>query len=255
MQNISVNPADPIHLFVRQIWVFEENDPDAQATLPFFADGHPGLIHQAIGNKLCVQPQNKQMPVTFLYGQTLHPVTLHLTGAYKLIVLQLYPFVLHRLFGLDARALNNDCFDVLTVPSWQQSADRLALHPDTEFALETFGSFLYSLFLDCNQKRDAQVGEALKLILENNARITVSAICNRLHMTERTFERRFAKEVGISPKDFIQITRFQQSLEQLSNKTYDRFTDIVYANGFADQSHFIRVFKAFTGQTPSRFPV
>jgi len=74
-----------------------------------------------------------------------------------------------------------------------------------------------------------------------------------LHLNERTFERRFVAAVGISAKQFSRIIQFQQSLEQLTVKDYTKLSDIVYSNGFADQSHFIRVFKAFTGKSPKKF--
>jgi AraC-like DNA-binding protein len=59
--------------------------------------------------------------------------------------------------------------------------------------------------------------------------------------------------VGVTAKQFAKIIQFQQSLEQITVKDYSKLTDIVYANGFADQSHFIKVFKAFTGKTPLAF--
>ena len=42
-------------------------------------------------------------------------------------------------------------------------------------------------------------------------------------------------------------------IERVAGKDYTTLTDIVYENGFADQSHFIKVFKAFTGKTPKAF--
>jgi len=49
------------------------------------------------------------------------------------------------------------------------------------------------------------------------------------------------------------IIQFQNSLTQLTIKDYTILTDVVYNNGYADQSHFIRVFKSFTGKTPKNF--
>ena len=76
---------------------------------------------------------------------------------------------------------------------------------------------------------------------------------SELKLNERTLERRFLNEVGLSPKQFSKIIQFQLSLEQLTLKDFTKLTDIVYENGFADQSHFIKVFKAFTGKTPKTF--
>ena len=54
----------------------------------------------------------------------------------------------------------------------------------------------------------------------------------------------------LAPKHFSKIIQFQVSLNQLQANDYSKLSDIVYDNGFADQSHFIRVIKAYTGKTP-----
>ncbi|WP_373564673.1 helix-turn-helix domain-containing protein [Sphingobacterium sp. E70] len=69
----------------------------------------------------------------------------------------------------------------------------------------------------------------------------------------RTLERRFLRETGISAKQFAKIVQFQSSLTQLTTNDFREISEIVYTNGFSDQSHFIRVFKAFTGVTPHTF--
>jgi AraC-like DNA-binding protein len=75
----------------------------------------------------------------------------------------------------------------------------------------------------------------------------------QLEGTYDELERRFLSETGLSPKQFAKIIQFQNSLTQLSVKDYTSLTDVVYQNGFSDQSHFIKVFKAFTGKTPKAF--
>jgi len=90
-------------------------------------------------------------------------------------------------------------------------------------------------------------------IIQHKGQITVTDICKEYNITERTFERKFIAETGLSPKQFAKIIQFAQSLEQITVKDFTKLTDVVYANGYADQSHFIRVFKAFTGKTPKKF--
>jgi AraC-like DNA-binding protein len=253
MESTGYKPAGEISLFVRNILVFEEKENPAGTILPFFADGYPGLMFHMTPNGLWVQPQNKKMPSTFLHGQTLHPIELHMSGDYKLITFQLYPFVINSFFGVNAKELNDDCFDLLQIESWNDYNRALQNSTDTNTQVDIISKFLLQLFHIHKQNLDFKVKESLELILDKKAQIGVGELCKQLHVNVRTFERRFIKEVGISAKNFIQITRFQQSLEQLSVKDFGKLTDIVYSNGFADQSHFIRVFKAFTGKTPSTF--
>ncbi|MNY79127.1 DNA-binding transcriptional regulator ChbR [compost metagenome] len=52
---------------------------------------------------------------------------------------------------------------------------------------------------------------------------------------------------------FGRICRFQASLNQLRAQSYDKLSDIAFEQEYADQSHFIRNFKEFTGLTPFQF--
>lgn len=103
------------------------------------------------------------------------------------------------------------------------------------------------------QDLDLIVGQAIKTIINSKGLEPIRSIAGQVELNIRTLERRFLKETGLSPKQFTQIIQFQASLQQLSVKDYTKLTDVVYGNGYADQSHFIRVFKAFTGKTPSSF--
>jgi hypothetical protein len=101
----TVNPNPSISLFVKNILIFEEGESDLKSVLPFFADGYPGLIFQQTANGLLVKPHDWLMPAFFLYGQTIHPVELVITGPYKLIVFQLCPFVRKSFFNVEPKDL------------------------------------------------------------------------------------------------------------------------------------------------------
>ena len=253
MNFIKQKPDQIDAIFVKNIFISEHDETVGKTVLPFFADGYPGLLFHITPGGQWVQPQNKKMPTSYLYGQTLHPVELHIDGAYKIIIFQLYPFVLRSFFGINVSDLNNKCFDLLSLTSWADIEPLLFATHDTKQQIRILMSYLRELFASKKEQLDSIVMEALQIILNSKAQIAVAELSNRLHVTLRTFERRFLKEVGISAKDFMQITRFQQSLEQLTEKDYTTLSDIVYANGYSDQSHFIRVVKAFTGKTPKCF--
>jgi AraC-like DNA-binding protein len=161
--------------------------------------------------------------------------------------------VLHTFFSLQSKDLNDACYDLQKQESWKQIEETLLRLGDTEQQIGLINSFLQGIFISRQAQLDYIVRDAVQMILESRAQISVRELSAALFVTPRTFERRFLKEVGLTARDFIQITKFQQSLEQLATKDYTKLTDIVYTNGFTDQSHFIKVFKAFTGQTPGRF--
>jgi len=255
MQSQSLQPHPSISLFVKEIVVLEDVETTGATVLPFYADGYPGLLFQQTDHGLWVQPHNKQMPALFLYGQTIQPIELVMRGSYKIIVFQLYPFVLKSFFNVLPKDLNDNCYDLQQWPNQLglQTLERLQRQPGLAARLEIITSLLQLLFQQKQQELDHTIALAIKKIISKNGQLTIGELGAAFHLTQRTFERRFLQAVGVTAKQFATIIQFQQSLEQLTHKSHTKMTDIVYANGFADQSHFIKVFKVFTGRTPFAF--
>lgn len=108
--------------------------------------------------------------------------------------------------------------------------------------------FFLSLLRDIQQ--DSLVLEAVKRIYGAGGNIKISDLHEQLFISARPFEKRFKRLVGISPKKFATIVRFNQVLGDL--KTGKSLTEICYENNFFDQAHFIHSFQQFTGESPGR---
>lgn len=252
--NIS-SPDNSISLFVKDIITMENNDPHGSHSLPFYADGLPGIMFHETENGLFVTPHNKKMPLLFLYGQTIHPIELKMEGPYKLIVFKLYPFVIESFFGVDPQTLNDACYDLMNMNNAEITSEIEQLRKSSSLSDWTrqLTSFLYSIFEAKKEELDYTIRQAIVQIVEGNGQQPIKDLIKALPVSERTFERRFQTQVGVTPKQFSKMIQFHNSLSDLKNNQYSRLSDIVYKNGFADQSHFIRVFKAFTGNTPGGF--
>ncbi|WP_432738865.1 helix-turn-helix domain-containing protein [Maridesulfovibrio sp. FT414] len=67
----------------------------------------------------------------------------------------------------------------------------------------------------------------------------------------RQFQRRFKDGVGVTPKQFMCLSRFQQTVRDLLLGNHASMLDCVLAHGYYDQAHFIHEFNGFTGHSPS----
>ncbi len=251
MQPQSIAVDQSISLFVKDILVFEETNRTTEMQLPFYADGYPGLLYHETENGLVVVPHDKKMPEIFLYGQTIKPIGLVLQGPFRLIVFQLYPFVPKSFFNINPSEINDNCYDLETF--FKKELVELQNEKNLTSQIAIISSFLFAVFQQKKAAIDAQIKEAIEIITENKGLVVIKSLSEKLKLNSRTFERRFLKEVGLSAKQFSKIIQFQQALGQLETKDYDTLSDVVYQNGFADQSHFIRVFKAYTHKTPKQF--
>jgi AraC-like DNA-binding protein len=252
-QHIEYNKA--LSPFIKSIMVFECDEANTKTKLPFFADGFPGLIYHETPNGLYVNPHNKRMPKLFVYGQTIEPIEIEISGNFQMIVFQLFPFTLKTLFNIDPKVINDSCYNLSDDKIQPQNdiISALFLHNDLQSKINLLTAYIVELIEAKKGNFDNAIYLAIKKILTAKGKCSLTETVKEVNLTKRTFERRFLSETGLTPKQFAKIIQFQSSLTQLSVKNFTILTDIVYQNGFADQSHFIRVFKSFTGKTPKQF--
>jgi AraC-like DNA-binding protein len=81
----------------------------------------------------------------------------------------------------------------------------------------------------------------------------VSAVTQQIGLSERHFIQVFAAQVGLTPKLFCRVQRFQNVLTRLSRAPVIDWTQIALCCGYFDQAHFIHDFKAFSGINPSTY--
>lgn len=109
-------------------------------------------------------------------------------------------------------------------------------------------SFLLSQLQHRNP--DTLVTQALHLIISSNGTLRINELSQKLHISQSPLEKRFRKTVGATPKKFSSIIRLHSVIK---NASLNNLTTLGLESGYFDQSHFIRDFKTFTGQTPEQF--
>lgn len=251
MKYQSIEPCEELCPFVKNILVFKGEDKSADTNLPFFADGFPGMLYHN-ADRLAIAPHQKEFPGLFIYGQTIRPIEIQIKGAFTIIIFQLYPFVLKSLFEIRPEAITDNCYEI---PDFERAVGNCKQSTANHTALVIDAITKQLLALVHNKKHciDPLVKYAIEKIMLEQGQLSLTQLAEELHISKRTLERRFLDETALQPKLFAKIIQFQHSLAQISIKDFDKLTDVVYQNGYADQSHFIRVFKSFTGKSPGSF--
>lgn len=73
--------------------------------------------------------------------------------------------------------------------------------------------------------------------------------CTEFGLSARQLRRLSAQQLGLSPRDFTKVLRFQYVLKSMQSESNMN----VWVNSYYDQPHFIRNFKSMSGVTPNRF--
>jgi AraC-like DNA-binding protein len=98
---------------------------------------------------------------------------------------------------------------------------------------------------------DALVAHAVGQIKDRNGIVRIKDLASELCISQDPFEKRFRAKVGCSPKQYATIVRLRNLITNFSPAA--PLTSSSYAAGYFDQSHFIKDFKQFTGQSPKEF--
>ena len=252
MQYREISPPGQLKQWVRYFWVLESDEANKSTkVLSPLADGCPGIIFQHSSKGHFYDPLKEKLPEIFLYGQTISPSELYLKGQFKTIGVCFYPAMLKSLFQFDAHELTDSCVDLSL--HLRHIKEALLNSLSTVSQIEILSAHLESLLRKKDLTVDGVAEYAVKRITESNGSMPLKTLQKELQLSERGLERKFEQHVGISPRLFSRVCRFQASLVQLRNNNFDNLSDIAFDNGYADQSHFIRAFKEFAGFSPLQF--
>ena len=92
---------------------------------------------------------------------------------------------------------------------------------------------------------------AVKEIIRTRGQTRVHEVANGVGWSSRQLERDFGASLGLSPKSFSRIMRFQNLLRLVGEGTLREWANLAIEGGYADQPHMVREFREFAGHTPA----
>ena len=164
---------------------------------------------------------------------------------------ELYPGASQLLFGVPADELagRHTVLSDLWGPTAKSVRDRLAEASDSEQQLQLFESLLMARLPQVRGIHPA-VAQALHQFTTTS---NVRAVVKHSGYSHRRFIALFQQAVGLTPKRYCRVLRFQKILECVSANNTISFVDLALVAGYSDQAHFNREFQEFTGVTPTEY--
>lgn len=80
---------------------------------------------------------------------------------------------------------------------------------------------------------------------------SVADLGMRAGLAPRTLQRWFARHIGMSPRDYLRVLRFRDTLRALPRE-HATLAEVAAERGYADQAHMARDFRAMAGTPPKR---
>ena len=113
--------------------------------------------------------------------------------------------------------------------------------------------FLMNQMCPPDDPTQACVSFAVEQLSQNPSQMRLEKNKKKIGYSQKHFIHLFKKQVGVTPKQFLKIMRFQQVIRTLSQQKHLAWHQLALDCGYFDQAHFIHDFKQFAGMTPSLY--
>lgn len=191
-------------------------------------------------------------PEVSIFGQIdRHFVAMYWPGYYSLGVL-MKPTVLSKFLRSDMSEFTNRvCDGSLLRKDLLDLREKIERTPTIDQKIRCIEAYLTHAFSKIPSTMSI-ADQALHLIQETGAP-SIEKLAKNLKVSQRYLELSFKKHVGLSPKTYSLILRFNKVEQQLRSIPKPGWNHMDFASDYHDQNHFIKDFKRFTGHTPSDY--
>ncbi len=236
-------PADPLRDIVMHYWevrwALPEGEPYEQHTVPFPS------VHVVLeeGCSEVVGPMTQRFTRTLhgtgcVFGAHLRPGMFPALGAMPMHAL------------VDARVSLTEALGISE--SEASGLERRTFGAAQNLRAAEFDAVLAPL-VDPSTLASCRETAALVEAIECDPGIgSAEAVAKLAGASLRSVQRRFRAHVGLSPKAVILRFRLIEAAERLASGDAQS-AELAAELGYADQSHFVRAFRALTGTTPDRY--
>ncbi len=232
--------------FIRYYWILNTNEDIDTLTFPI---GCPQLIFHRRTRFYIPELESEQARFS-ISGQVNFPARVQSSGDVETIVVVFHPHAIGTVINIPVSSFYNQEIDGYSLgdKSLNILADDVLNADDAAEATKIIEKWLLSRLEDTAIYNFKRVDASLKLLFHDNT-ISVENMAQLACLSRKQFERVFFNAVGMKPKEYSNVARFQKSLWLMQNGNRD-FADIAYSCGYSDQSHFIRECRHYSGTTP-----
>lgn len=258
MKFSEIKPSIQLRQFIQCFWLMELDCVNAQSELRerVIPDGSTEIIFHLGENVSRIKDQGVLLsePNSLLIGQNTYSYLIAAKGRVKMFGIKFLPHTVSFLTQESASQFNNKTIDLTDIFGNQVRILHEQLINAKKLSTQVLlaKNFLIDNFQKQKRLHFNYLDFAIQQIILEKGQGNFSEIVQKIGVSARYLEKLFLEYVGILPKTFSQIVQLQNSLRFLSFDSQMSLTEISYACGYFDQSHFIRSIKRFTGLTPTQ---
>ncbi|MCP4118646.1 MAG: AraC family transcriptional regulator [Desulfobacteraceae bacterium] len=239
---------------IKYFWVLKSDHPATLDHKMLPVNNMDFILNFSDPITYCSAGKAEEIPRYSFTGIKRQNYTIHQAGKLNTIGVSFFSAGLHPFLKIPLSEFTNRTVELdVVIGRFNSTLDGII---GTTGSVEQQIEMLEAYFLRLISRDHVPTDEIFRLINTFNSNIhnlDVGTFCEQYGINQRKAERIFSRYIGITPKFFKRLDRFQGVLNRILNEKYDDFTSMAYENDYYDQSHFIKDFKSFTGVSPSRF--
>lgn len=258
MNKYKYRPKGILESFVKYIWYCDGYKPvsNKERVLP---NGASQLIINLGSNKFCHfegADNNEGRKYSSVIIAGIHTGNIFLDSYSRLSTMGviLRPGALPALFDIASDEFKNQIVALESIVGSGISTLRAKLIKATspEVKFDLLVKFLLGQ-LDRSFQSNPAVIYSIDQLKNRNGSLPVAEIRDEVGYSHRRFSELFKRLVGISPKQYARICRFQHTLGKIRAIKVPDWSTIAIDSGYYDQPHFIHEFKSFSGLSPTEY--
>lgn len=160
----------------------------------------------------------------------------------------------NQLLGINLYEITNKVvgLDSSRYPEIYRQYVKLSEIEKEKFMFENLNDF----FLDqlrIKENQPQKIIAVLNYLEHMTGLLSVERLADKLQISYKSLYRMFTDEMGISPKRYLKIVRFNRACYLLDGASKMDRSEIVYECGYYDQSHLLREFKSIMKESPNHY--
>ena len=190
-------------------------------------------------------------PVSYLCGQRTRPLRVSATGRTGIVVASFYPWALPAFVHLPASEFTDLCVpltDLFCPQLVEETQDKIFSAKNPRDRIAAVENLLIKMLTE--RTIDQRVICAINRVNRRMESERIDKLARSLDVGTRQLNRKFLQVVGISPKKFTAINRFQKAL--LLKHSGAATQDVLTRTGYYDQAHFIHDFQQYGDSSPEQ---
>lgn len=251
-------PDNKLKEYVKYMWSMDHNiESKSPCTERIIPSGCVELLFN-FGDRIKIKSDNgvkRNQPLSAVSGQKTRFTDLQTSGNIGFFLVVLRPSTARGILGLPIKELQNKQLDLEDIVSndVRQLTQQINESSDNQNRFRIIQDFLQTRIRQNKHTPDERIKFCVQNISLSGGNTSVSDLASKANVSIRQLERLFASHVGLSPKEFSKIIRFQHTLAIKQKDPSFNLTALAYEKGFSDQAHFIHDFKSITGITPKAY--